>query len=403
MTWEFRDQNKEEEERKTKTKRMDSCFKREVLMREVGYGEKQRRCIGEAFFSGLMARERKLVCVTSGNSLFGAHLIKELLIHGYFVRATVQNPGDLEDLKRLLSNEEMGQVESVVVAKMGDLDSLCEAFRGCHAVFHTSSFIDPHGVAGYTVMLLLALFDVQSESYYASPSSLNQVPFSRVASANHKLERMVFLETEAARNVVEACGRAAYIKRCVFTSSLLASIWTGGDSDQNIDESCWSDEDFCVENKLWLALGKTRAEKIAWSKANVMRVKLVTVCPGLIMAPSFPVARNETSLPYLKGGRIMFQRGTLATKDVDKLAKAHVQVYEDMDYGACGRYICFDRIVSTTEEAVQLENALKLHGLLSGDRNAEENDADAMIPARITNNKLNRLLCNAAQRLSCRR
>ncbi|GAB2210903.1 hypothetical protein Droror1_Dr00016192 [Drosera rotundifolia] len=362
--------NKEKEERKTKTKtktkRMDCCFKREVLMREVEYGEKQRRCIGEAFFSGLKARERKLVCVTSGNSLFGSRLIKELLIHGYFVRATVQNPGDLEDMKRLLSNEEMGQVESVVVAKMGDLDSLCEAFTGCHAVFHTSSFIDPHGVAGYT-------------------------------------ERMVFLETEAARNVVEACGRAAYIKRCVFTSSLLASIWTGGDSDQIIDESCWSDEDFCVENKLWLALGKTRAEKVAWNKANVMRVKLVTVCPSLIMVPSFPVARNESSLPYLKGGRIMFQRGTLATKDVDKLAKAHVQVYEDLDYGACGRYICYDRIVSTTEEAIQLENALKLHGLLSGDRNAEENDADAMIPARITNNKLNRLLRNASQRLSCRR
>lgn len=47
--------------------------------------------------------------------------------------------------------EEMEQLESVVVAKMGDLESLCSAFRGCHAIFHTSSFIDPHGISGYTV------------------------------------------------------------------------------------------------------------------------------------------------------------------------------------------------------------------------------------------------------------
>ncbi|GAB2299900.1 hypothetical protein Dimus_033949 [Dionaea muscipula] len=344
-----------------------------LLSRElkgIAYAEKQRRCnIGEAFISGLKARERKLVCVTSGNSYLGAHLIKELLVHGYFVRATIQNQGDMEDMKRLLSSEEMSQVESVVVAKMVDLGSLCEAFRGCHAVFHTSSFIDPHGVAGYT-------------------------------------ERMGFLETEGARNVVEACSRAAYVKRCVFTSSLLASIWNEHDdnSDQTVDENCWSDEEFCREKKLWLALGKTRAEKAAWIKSKETKVKLVTLCPGLNMAPSFPIAHHETSFPYLKGGRTMFQRGVLATQDVDKLAKAHVQVYEEMDYGACGRYLCYDRIVNTLEEAIQIENGLKLHGLLSGDRNNiiadQSNIAEITIPARVTNSKLTRLSRNALPRLS---
>lgn len=57
-------------------------------------------------------------------------------------------------MNELLRDEEMNQLESVVVAKMGDLDSLCDAFRGCHAVFHTSSFIDIHGVSGYSVSLL---------------------------------------------------------------------------------------------------------------------------------------------------------------------------------------------------------------------------------------------------------
>ena len=41
---------------------------------------------------------------------------------------------------------------------MGGIDSLCDAFRGCHAIFHTSSFIDPHGVSGYSVSLIYAAF-----------------------------------------------------------------------------------------------------------------------------------------------------------------------------------------------------------------------------------------------------
>lgn len=54
-------------------------------------------------------------------------------------------------MRALIKDEELNKLESVVVAKMQDLESLCHAFRGCHAVFHTSSFIDPHGVSGYSV------------------------------------------------------------------------------------------------------------------------------------------------------------------------------------------------------------------------------------------------------------
>ncbi|GMH04292.1 hypothetical protein Nepgr_006131 [Nepenthes gracilis] len=349
---------------------MVESYEREVLMLskpqvETVYGEDQRRRVGESLLRSLSARQRKLVCVTSGNSYFGAHLIKELCRHGYCIRATVQNQGDFEDMKRLLSNEEMNQLESVVVAKMGDLENLCHSFIGCHVIFHTSSFLDPHGVSGYT-------------------------------------ERTAFLETVGSRNVIEACGRAAYAKRCILTSSLLASIWQPHNFDRVLDENSWSDEDFCRENKLWLALGKTRAEKAAWVKSKEMKVKLVTVCPGLVMAPSFPALHHETSLPYLKGGRTMMQRGVLATEDVGRLAKAHVQVYEAMDYGACGRYFCFERTIKRLEEAIQLENGLKLPGLLSGGRNAAENDEE-IIPSGLSNSKLTRLLHNASPPSSCRR
>lgn len=63
-------------------------------------------------------------------------------------------------------------------------------------------------------------------------------------------EQMAFLEAEAARNVIEACGRAAYAKRCIFTSSLLAAIWTGDNENKIIDEFSWTNEEFCRENKV---------------------------------------------------------------------------------------------------------------------------------------------------------
>ncbi|XP_021817622.1 cinnamoyl-CoA reductase-like SNL6 [Prunus avium] len=321
--------------------------------------EEQKVCVNNAFSCGLDAREGKLVCVTSGNSNLGSHIVKVLLARGYLVRVTIQNQVDYEDMKKLMRDEEINQLEGVVVAKMGSLDNLCEAFRGCHAIFHTSSFIDPHSISGYS-------------------------------------EQKAFLEAEAARNVIEACGRAAYVKRCIFTSSLLAAIWTGDNENKIIDEFSWTNEEFCRENKLWLALGKTNAEMTCWRKSKEMKVNLVTVCPGLLMDTSFPNAHN--SVPYLKGGKVMLEHGHLAVEDANKVAEAHVYVYEAMDYGACGRYLCYGKVVRKMSEAIELENGLKIHGLLSGGRHEV---LDEEIHIMLSNAKLVRLI-QGSQKLSCK-
>ncbi|KAJ8751847.1 hypothetical protein K2173_026045 [Erythroxylum novogranatense] len=339
-----------------------------MLLREtckVALTEERKSCDGNAFLS--YGTEIKLVCVTSGNSFLGSHVVKELLARGYLVRVTLQNPVDFEDMKRLIEEEELNKLHDVVVAKMQDLDSLCNAFRGCHAVFHTSSFIDPHGISGYS-------------------------------------EQMAFLEAEAARNVIEACGRAAYVRRCIFTSSLLASIWTRETPDRIINEKCWSDEEFCREERLWLALGKTTAERAAWRKSKELKVNLVTLCPALLMANSFPHAHKETSISYLKGGSIMLQRGILATAEVKKVAEAHVRVYEAMDYGACGRYLCFDKVIQSVNEAIQLENELKIKRKLSGARNGNgvSPHETEEIPENLSSSKLAKLLLKASENKSCK-
>ena len=79
-------------------------------------------------------------------------------------------------MKELIRDEEINQLQGVVIANMGDIDSLCNAFRGCHAIFHTSSFIDPHGVSGYSVSLIYAAFP---EWYFIISRSDQQIQTSK--------------------------------------------------------------------------------------------------------------------------------------------------------------------------------------------------------------------------------
>lgn len=50
----------------------------------------------------------------------------------------------------------------------------------------------------------------------------------------------------------------------------------------------------------------------------------------------------------------MYADGLLATVDVDRLAEAHACVLEAMNKTASGRYICFDHVIKSGEEAENL-------------------------------------------------
>jgi nucleoside-diphosphate-sugar epimerase len=53
--------------------------------------------------------------------------------------------------------------------------------------------------------------------------------------------------------------------------------------------------------QLWYAVGKLRAEKAAWKRAEERGLKLATICPGLITGPEY-FGRNPTAtIAYLKG------------------------------------------------------------------------------------------------------
>ena len=79
---------------------------------------------------------------SSFNISFHSCLVFSFSIGSIFHRAV-----DFDDMKEFIRDEEINQLQGVVIANIGDVDSLCDAFRGCNAIFHTSSFVDPHGVS----------------------------------------------------------------------------------------------------------------------------------------------------------------------------------------------------------------------------------------------------------------
>ncbi|KAL6609435.1 hypothetical protein ACP70R_039404 [Stipagrostis hirtigluma subsp. patula] len=200
---------------------------------------------------------------------------------------------------------------------------------------------------------------------------------------------MASLEAKAAELVVEACVRTESVRKCVFSSSLLACVWRQSYPHDRrfpttIDENCWSDESFCRDNKLWFALGKTMAEKAAWRAARGTDLKLVTVCPALVTGPGFRRRNPTPSIAYLKGlinhqpdvgAHAMLGDGVLATADVEKVAEAHVRVYEAMNGTAGGRYICYDHVVRRAEEFAELQRQLGLSAPAGGEAASDDRAA----------------------------
>jgi hypothetical protein len=83
----------------------------------------------------------------------------------------------------------------------------------------------------------------------------------------------------------------------------------------------------------------------------------------------------------------MFSEGLLATVNIEKVAEAHVAVYEAMNSTAGGRYICYDRIIQRAQEAAELDRQLGLSY-----RNFSENSSDRPVWFELCNWKLSLLL-----------
>ncbi|OEL17130.1 Cinnamoyl-CoA reductase 1 [Dichanthelium oligosanthes] len=240
----------------------------------------------------------RTVCVTGAGGFIASWLVKRLLEKGYTVRGTVRNPVDPKN-GHLMALE--GATDRLILLRADLLDpgSLLSAFSGCEGVFHAASPVtdDP--------------------------------------------EKMIEPAIRGTRYVITAAADTG-VKRVVFTSSI-GTVYMNPYRDPNkpVDDTCWSDLEYCKKTKNWYCYAKTVAEQGAWEVARKRGLNLIVVNPVLVLGPLLQPTVNASTdhvMKYLTGSAKTYINAAQAYVHVKDVAQAHVLVYEAPE--AHGRYIC---------------------------------------------------------------
>uniref|UniRef100_A0A0E0NMM9 NAD-dependent epimerase/dehydratase domain-containing protein n=1 Tax=Oryza rufipogon TaxID=4529 RepID=A0A0E0NMM9_ORYRU len=247
-------------------------------------------------------QQQQLVCVTGAGGFIGSWVVRELLLRGYRVRTTVRDPADRKNA-HLLALEGAHERLSLRRADVLDFAGLLAAFAGCHGVFHV-----------------------------ACPLS-NRDP------------ELMAVAVDGTRNVMNAAADMG-VRRVVFTSSYGAVHMNPNRSpDAVLDESCWSDPEFCRQKDMY-CYAKTMAEMAATEEAEKRGLELAVVVPSMTMGPMLQRALNLSSTHvanYLTGAKKSYPNAVAAYVDVRDVARAHALVYERHD--ARGRYLCIGAVL----------------------------------------------------------
>lgn len=244
------------------------------------------------------------VCVTGAGGFLASWVVDLLLSKDYFVHGTVRDP-DNEKYSHLKKLEKAGDKLKLVKADLLDYPSLQSAIAGCIGVFHV-----------------------------ASPVPSSSVP-------NPEVEVMA-PAVDGTLNVLKACVEAN-VKRVVYVSSAAALMMNPNWSkDRVIDESCWSDLEFCKRTENWYCASKTQAESEAFEFAKRTGISLVSICPTMVFGPVLQQHTvNASTLALaklLKEGFESRENQVRLIVDVRDVAQALLLVYEKPE--AEGRYIC---------------------------------------------------------------
>ncbi|KAL3686917.1 hypothetical protein R1sor_013226 [Riccia sorocarpa] len=261
----------------------------------------------------------KTVVVTGANGFIASWVVKFLLERGYTVRGTVRSPDDLAKVGHLLGLP--GAEEHLTLHKADLLadGAYDEIVRGADVIFHTAS---PFVMKGIT----------DPESQLLSPA------------------------IKGTLNVLKSAAKATSVKRVVLTSSIGAVAVNSRPTGPGVimDESWWSDPEFCTQHKLWYYQSKTLAEKEAWDFVKDKHFDLVVINPAMVLGPLLQNSLNTSSeiiLDLLKGVTKEYPNLSLCYVNVKDVALAHILAYEIPT--AEGRYLLADKVLHY-EEVVEI-------------------------------------------------
>ncbi|KAJ4766547.1 Cinnamoyl-CoA reductase 1 [Rhynchospora pubera] len=253
----------------------------------------------------------KVVCVTGASGFVATWLVKVLLQRGYTVRASVRdpsNPRKTDHLRKLDGAEESLQLFKADLLEEGSFDEIVD---GCDCVFHTAS------------------------------------PFVNDSDPVDPQAELIDPAVKGTLNVLASCKKSSSVRKVIITSSLAAVVLDGKPKPPNftIDETFFSDPQFCEQIKLWYVLSKTLAEQAAWIFSKENDINIITINPGMVVGPLLQPTLNTSSAAILKliDGTPAFPNVTIAWVDVRDVVMAHVLAFESPS--ANGRYCLAETVV----------------------------------------------------------
>ncbi|KAH0728017.1 hypothetical protein KY284_003882 [Solanum tuberosum] len=251
-----------------------------------------------------------------GASGFIASWLVKLLLHrGYTVKASVRDPNDPKKTDHLTSLDGAKERLHLFKASLLEEGSLDAVVDGCEGVFHTAS------------PCYFEVKDPQAE--------------------------LIDPALKGTLNVLGSVAKTPTVRRVVLTSSTAAVSFNGKPRTPEtvIDETWWSDPDFCRESQLWYILSKTLAEDAAWKFVKEKAFDMVTINPTMVIGSLLQPTLNTTCAAILQllNGSETYPNTTSGWVNVKDVALAHILAFENPS--ANGRYIMVESVAHYSELA----------------------------------------------------
>lgn len=253
-------------------------------------------------------------CVTGGTGFIASYLIKALLENGCLVRTTVRNPDDAEKVGFLWSMSGAKDRLKVMKADLLVEGSFDMAVDGVDGVFHTAAPV-------------LVPYDENVQATLIDPCIKGTV------------------------NVLKSCAKSNSVKRVVLTSSCSAIRYRNDITQASpLNESHWSDPEYCKRYNLWYPYAKTLAEKEAWRLAKESGLDLVAVNPSFVVGPLItpqPTSGLRLILSIMKGESSAYPNFTVGFVHIDDVISSHILAMEDGR--VTGRLVCSNSVAHWSE------------------------------------------------------
>ncbi|XP_060211318.1 cinnamoyl-CoA reductase CAD2-like [Lycium barbarum] len=255
----------------------------------------------------------KAICVTGGSGYNASWLDKFLLQRVYTVKATVRYLNDPKNTDHLTSLDGAKERLHLFKANLLEESAFDAVVDGCEGLFNTASPFY-HGVK-----------DPQAE--------------------------LIDPALKGTLNVLGSVAKTPSVRRVVLTSSVAAITFNGKPRMPEIvvDETWWSDPDFCRESQLWYVLSKTLAEDAAWKFVKEKAFDMVTINPAMVIGSLLQPTLNTrcAAIIQLLNCSETYPNATLGWVNVKDVALAHILAFENPS--ANGRYLMVESVAHYSE------------------------------------------------------